>query len=137
MFKHHNIFSISAVTLIFLDCFVEIYSFASLGTVLQMGFDYNFFLAILIFVLMVSSFIGAVALVFKRNFALKLCFLLYIVQILGFIYNEAYYVLSFGLWISWSTEIGDLSIEINLVAAFISALIFMAIKSLGKVTDDK
>jgi hypothetical protein len=78
-----------------------------------------------------------VAILFKRNFALKLCFLLYIVQILGFIYNAAYYVLSFGLWISWSTEIGDLSIEINLVAVFISALIFMAIKSLGKGTGDK
>jgi hypothetical protein len=135
MFRNHNIFSVAAGTLILLNCAIEFYSLASVNTILHMDFDFNFYRAVVILLLMICSLLGAAAIFFKRIFALKLCFLIYVVQILGFIYGETYYILSYGLWISWSTEIADLSVEISLVAMFISAVIFMAMRSLEKNTD--
>lgn len=68
MFRNHNIFSISAVTLILLNCAVELYSLASVNTVLQMGFD--FYRAVVILLLMIGSIFGAAAIIFRRMFAL-------------------------------------------------------------------
>lgn len=132
MFRNHNIFTAFAVFLILMNCGVEIYSLASINTVLHIGFDYNFYRALMILLLLVISVIATFYVLLKRIFALKLCLVIYLIQIFGLIYNETYYILSYGLWISWSTDLSGFSIEINLVSLCISAVLFMAIRSSKK-----
>lgn len=127
--NRYNIFSILAASLILLNCVLEIYSYASLSTILNMQFDFDFYRALIVYFLIFGSVISSIGILLEKKIFLKLSLAIYLIQIFGFVNGDVYYILSYGLWISSSTEIASSSIEINLVAIFISVVIFMAIKS--------
>ena len=127
--NRYNIFSILAASLILLNCVLEIYSYASLSTILNMQFDFDFYRALIVYFLIFGSVISSIGILLEKKIFLKLSLAIYLIQIFGFVNGDVYYILSHGLWISSSTEIASSSIEINLVAIFISVVIFMAIKS--------
>ena len=133
-FENHNFLTIFAGILIVIDCFVEIYFQGLLNEILAINFDFNFYRVVLIAFIFFVSLLGASAIFLKQTFALKICLVAYLIQILGLIINDVYYVLSFGLSISWSIPIVELSLEINLVAVLISLVIYFALAS---VTDKK
>jgi len=134
MFKNHNAFTILLVICVLINGVVAVFNSQNI----VLGLINFSTLAEAIYwlvslVIIVFSIWGGILVLKKKQVGLKICFWVYVLQLIGVITSSHNYVLIVGVSVAWSIDLEGSSLDINLVAL---ALVFLSTVSLSNVSID-
>lgn len=134
MFKNHNAFTILLVICVLINGVVAVFNSQNI----VLGLINFSTLAEAIYwlvslVIIVFSIWGGTLVLKKKQVGLKICFWVYVLQLIGVITSSHNYVLIVGVSVAWSIDLVGSSLDINLVAL---AVVFLSTVSLSNVSID-
>jgi hypothetical protein len=125
--RTHTLSTYIVMTILFANSLLELVFGRSIRMLFEIKLNESIYIHLLIVLIAVMGLVCSLALFFKFAIALKVSLLLYIVQMIGVLYEQFYYAISIGFLVNWSLELSNLTIDINLVAVVFCIIIYTAI----------
>ena len=143
MFTKHNIFSILTLSIVILNTAIALFHSKNVlsGLVHFSSWEETTYWLITAAAIGFSIY-GGILVGMKKRIGLKICFWVYAIQLFGVITESYNFVISLGLNVSTSTDLGILfslkgmSIEFNLVALSVLILSGISLSTLKKAQSD-